>query len=117
MQKSKLGLRLLPLLTSLAVAGCGGDSSTTTATTSTVIAGTAAGGAPIVGTVTIKDSLGSQRSAQIQADGSYRIDVSGMTALSRCGPAAPSAAAPSTCTPPPFRPMSAAPSTSRLSPT
>ncbi|MBS0454200.1 MAG: hypothetical protein JSS14_23100 [Proteobacteria bacterium] len=47
---------------------------------STQIAGTAAVGAPLVGTVTVKDSQGRTRTAVIGANGSYSIDVSGMSA-------------------------------------
>lgn len=63
--KSELCLRFLPLLASLSVAGCGGDS---------VHHGHRhrRHRLPIVGTVTIKDGLSSQRSAQIQVDGRYR---------------------------------------------
>jgi uncharacterized protein (TIGR03437 family) len=44
------------------------------------LSGTAAAGAPIIGTVTVKDSLGAERVTLIEADGSYSIDVTGMTA-------------------------------------
>jgi uncharacterized protein (TIGR03437 family) len=48
--------------------------------TSLSLSGTAAAGAPIIGTVTVKDSLGAERVTLIEADGSYSIDVTGMTA-------------------------------------
>lgn len=48
--------------------------------TSTRISGVAAVGAPLVGTVTVKDALGATRTAPIGTNGSYSIDVSGMTA-------------------------------------
>ena len=44
------------------------------------LTGTAAGGAAIVGTVTIKDALGATRSELIEADGTYSVDVTGLTA-------------------------------------
>ncbi len=44
------------------------------------ISGVAAVGAPLVGTVTVKDALGATRTAVIGTNGSYSIDVSGMTA-------------------------------------
>jgi len=47
---------------------------------STTITGVAAVGAPLVGTVTVKDALGATRTSPIGANGSYSIDVSGMTA-------------------------------------
>ncbi|TXJ05798.1 MAG: hypothetical protein E6Q26_00215, partial [Acinetobacter sp.] len=45
-----------------------------------VISGTAAAGAPIVGKVTVKDAKGVQKTVDIEADGKYTVDVSGMTA-------------------------------------
>ncbi|MGB1297602.1 MAG: DUF5011 domain-containing protein [Psychrobium sp.] len=42
--------------------------------------GTAAAGAPIVGTVTIKDATGAVRSKLIEANGDYEVDVTGMQA-------------------------------------
>ncbi len=44
------------------------------------LTGTAAGGAAIVGTVTIKDALGATKSELIEADGTYSVDVTGLTA-------------------------------------
>lgn len=46
----------------------------------TLISGVAAVGAPLVGNVTVKDSKGATRSAAIGTNGSYSVDVSGMTA-------------------------------------
>ncbi len=43
------------------------------------ITGTAAAGAPVVGTVTVKDSTGATKTAAIGADGKYSVDVAGMT--------------------------------------
>lgn len=48
--------------------------------TSVSLSGTAAAGAAIVGTVTVKDALGESRSAIIEANGNYTVDVSGLTA-------------------------------------
>jgi len=42
--------------------------------------GTAAAGAPIIGTVTVKDATGAVRSKLIEANGDYEVDVSGMQA-------------------------------------
>lgn len=55
----------------------GGGSAATSATTT--ISGTAAGGAAVVGTVYVKDSLGTVKSAVIEANGHYSVDVTGMT--------------------------------------
>lgn len=63
-----------------ACGGGGGGGTTTSATPSTVISGTAAAGSPIIGKVTIKDSLGAQKTVDIAADGRYTVDVAGMTA-------------------------------------
>ncbi|MEJ8810666.1 hypothetical protein WKW77_06270 [Variovorax ureilyticus] len=73
----------------LAALGTGTGTSTSTASsgsdgngtqTSAKISGVAAVGAPLIGTVTVKDALGATRSAPIGTNGSYSIDVSGMTA-------------------------------------
>ena len=45
-----------------------------------MISGTAAAGAAIIGTVTVKDSRGAFQSVTIAADGNYSIDVSNLTA-------------------------------------
>lgn len=68
------------LLTVLALSGCGGGGGSSS-TPSTTISGTAAAGAPIIGTVYIKDSKGVEKSVAIPADsnGKFTIDVSGMT--------------------------------------
>lgn len=68
---------LLPaILGSALITGCGGGSS---GTTSSTLSGTAASGAPIIGTVTVKDSTSTEKTVQIAGDGSYSIDISGMT--------------------------------------
>jgi hypothetical protein len=54
--------------------GGGGGGSTTHA-----ISGTAAVGAPLKGTVTVKDSAGATRTVTIGTNGSYSVDVTGMT--------------------------------------
>lgn len=45
-----------------------------------MLSGTAAAGAAIIGTVTVKGALGNQKSQLIEADGSYEVDVTGLTA-------------------------------------
>nr|WP_298720499.1 hypothetical protein [uncultured Steroidobacter sp.] len=48
--------------------------------TASAFSGVAAVGAPLVGTVTVKDALGATRTVQIGTNGSYSVDVTGMTA-------------------------------------
>jgi hypothetical protein len=60
-----------------------GNQSTSTRTVNVTmgrVKGVAAAGAAIVGTVTVKGSLGMTTSSLIEADGSYDIDVTGLTA-------------------------------------
>lgn len=78
--------RLRTLLAALAIGlsacGGGGSSDSTSSVVTpviTTITGTAAGGAPMIGKVTVKDSLGAQKTVDILADGSYEVDVAGMT--------------------------------------
>jgi len=62
------------------LAACGGGSTTIQVLLGmTNLSGTAAGGAAIVGTVEVTDSLGAVRGAPIDADGKYQVDVAGMT--------------------------------------
>jgi hypothetical protein len=70
------------VLQMLILTACGGssDPGVTTPVASTTLSGTAAAGAAIVGQVTVKGSLGVTRSALIEADGSYDVDVTGLTA-------------------------------------
>lgn len=65
----------------LTIAGCGGGSGASSGSTPvTSISGTAAVGAPLVGTVAVKDALGATKSWTIGTNGSYSADVTGMTA-------------------------------------
>ncbi len=94
-------LRLKPVVfaCSLAIAGCGGGSSDpvdtgdsgNTGNVSTTLSGTAAAGAAIVGTVTVKGAMGNTNSALIEADGTYNVDVTGLTAPTDYVPRAQSA--------------------------
>jgi hypothetical protein len=67
----------------LTACSSGGDSpsGTPTGAASTTVSGTAAGGAPLVGTITVKDSKGIERPKNIDlaAGGAYSIDVTGLT--------------------------------------
>lgn len=65
----------------LAACGGAGGGGTSTGAASTTISGTAAGGAPLVGTMTVKDSKGIEKSKNIDlaAGGAYSIDVTGLT--------------------------------------
>lgn len=58
----------------------GGTNGSGGGVTSTQITGVAAVGAPLVGSVTVKDAKGVTRTAVIGTNGSYSVDVSGMTA-------------------------------------
>lgn len=66
-------------LTMLLVSACGGGGGGGGA--STTLKGTAAAGAPIIGTVYVKDSKGAEKSVPVEAtdNGKYSIDVSDMT--------------------------------------
>lgn len=55
--------------------GCGGGGGAP----SSILSGTVAGGAAVIGTVLVTDSLGATKGATIEANGHYSIDVSGMT--------------------------------------
>lgn len=70
----------------LAACGGGGGNATqdsakppVTSPVSVVFSGTAAVGAPLAGSVTVKDSKGVTKTAQIGGNGAYSVDVSGMT--------------------------------------
>ncbi|KQV45404.1 MULTISPECIES: hypothetical protein [unclassified Duganella] len=72
---------------SMALAACGGGGSDSnsaappvqTSPVSVVFNGTAAVGAPLAGSVTVKDSKGATKVAQIGDNGAYSVDVTGMT--------------------------------------
>lgn len=64
----------------LTACGGGGGGGGSVAAPSSVISGTAAAGSPIIGKVTVKDSLGAQKTVDIALDGSYSVDVADMTA-------------------------------------
>lgn len=67
--------------TALVVSACGGSGGT--ASPSSTVSGTAAAGAPIIGTVTIKDSTtpnAQKRTVTIEANGNYTVDVTGLKA-------------------------------------
>ena len=66
----------------LLLTACGGGGGGTTTPAASTIKGTASAGAPIIGTVTIKDSSTpfKTKTVTIAADGKYTIDVSGLTA-------------------------------------
>ena len=79
---AKLSVIAIAVSSALLLSACGGGGGGgggTTAAASSVITGTAAAGAPIIGKVTVKDSLGAQKTVDIEADGTYRVDVADMT--------------------------------------
>lgn len=71
---------LMVVLMLSACGGGGGSNSDAGGSATSTLSGTAAAGAPIVGQVTVKDALGNTKSALIAANGSYSVDVTGMTA-------------------------------------
>lgn len=67
----------------LVVSGCGGGGGSSNSgggTTSATLSGTAAAGLPLIGSVTVKDANGQTKTVTIGGNGSYTVDVSGMTA-------------------------------------
>ena len=78
------------IIGTIAIVGCGGGSGSSSSSssdddpipqnTTIIITGTAAAGAPIVGLVNVKGANGATASAFIEADGSFSIDVSALTA-------------------------------------
>lgn len=85
MKKLRFGATLATwLVVLLALAGCGGGGGTSTLTptpappAAKTVSGTAAAGAPIIGSVTIKDSAtpANTETVPIAADGKYSVDVS-----------------------------------------
>lgn len=82
----RLGSVFASALLFFSIAGCGGSSNSTnpapdSAPKAASISGTAAVGAPLIGTVTVKDALGVIRGpSDIGANGAYKVDVTGMTA-------------------------------------
>lgn len=78
----KIRLMSTALAASLLLAACGGDGGgkhTDAGSTKSTIAGTAAAGLPLVGSVTIKDAKGATRTVSIGANGAYTVDVSDLT--------------------------------------
>ena len=81
--KIKSATSSLVLAVSLGLTACGGGGSSSDSgggTPTAVLSGTAAAGAPLIGTVTVKGALGNTKSAFIEADGDYNVDVTGLTA-------------------------------------
>ena len=89
MQPARLALSLISAAI-LTLTGCGGGGASDTASnggnnnppavTTSSITGTAAAGLPLVGTVTVKDATGATKTVAIGTNGSYTVDVTGMTA-------------------------------------
>lgn len=89
---------LLACMASVALSACGGSGSSDSGSTpppgsgspppgssdpppeAAGISGVAAVGAPLVGTVTVRDALGATKTVAIGSNGSYSVDVTGMTA-------------------------------------
>jgi len=85
----KFNKLILASAVSMALAACGGGGSDSNSGTTTppvqtspvsvVFSGTAAVGAPLEGSVTVKDAKGATKVVQIGANGAYSVDVTGMT--------------------------------------
>ncbi|KAF0219992.1 MAG: hypothetical protein FD174_1716 [Geobacteraceae bacterium] len=80
-------LVMFGVVTTMVLAACGGGGGSTTSSTpppaATTLSGVAAAGAPIIGSVTIKDSTtptAQTKTVPIAADGKYTVDVSDMKA-------------------------------------
>jgi hypothetical protein len=73
-------LSVLCTIAAVALVACGGGGGSAPSS-STTLSGVAAGGAPLVGTVYIKDSKGVEKSTTIDltANGAYTFDVAGLT--------------------------------------
>lgn len=74
-------IALASAITSALLAGCGGGGGGGGAGTAapSMLSGTVAGGAAVIGSVIVTDSLGATKGGTIEADGHYAIDVSGMS--------------------------------------
>jgi hypothetical protein len=59
--------------------GGGGGGANPVAATTATLSGTVAGGAAVIGTVVVTDSLGATKGGSIEANGHYSVDVTGMT--------------------------------------
>jgi hypothetical protein len=59
--------------------GGGGGGANPVAATTATLSGTVAGGAAVIGTVVVTDSLGATKGGTIEANGHYSVDVTGMT--------------------------------------
>ncbi len=84
----KFNKLILTSAVSMALAACGGGGNSSSSETtppaqtspvSVVFSGTAAVGAPLEGSVTVKDAKGATKAAQIGSNGAYSVDVTGMT--------------------------------------
>lgn len=73
----KIVVSMIFAFTAIIMSGCSSSSDSTPATA--VLSGTAATGAPIDGTVYVKDAKGVEKSVATAADGSFTLDVPDMT--------------------------------------
>lgn len=74
---------VLTIITTAVLCACGGGGSSSNSNTggapSTTLSGTAAGGAPMVGTVVVKHANGETAPVPINSDGTFSVDVSQLT--------------------------------------
>jgi len=85
MKRNTIGTRMaISVAVAMALAACGGSgtpAANPSQPSTNVVSGTAAVGAPLVGTVTVKDALGATKGPiAIGTNGAYSVDVTGMTA-------------------------------------
>ncbi len=81
MRRTRFGLIAGLLAGVLAACGGGGGGEGSSVPVATqVLSGVVAGGAPVIGQVTVKDSAGTTRTALIEADGNYQVDGEGLLA-------------------------------------
>jgi hypothetical protein len=82
LNRSKVDWTLTTAVLTLGLTACGGHSKSdaTSAQPTVTVSGTAAAGQPLVGSVTVRDAAGAIRTVPIGANGSYSVDVTGMTA-------------------------------------
>jgi uncharacterized protein len=79
MRSMKLFGVLSLLMVKILLVGCSSDDNAPAAGAALTVSGYATAGAAIVGTVSLKDSAGTVKTGTIGSDGSYSINVSGLT--------------------------------------
>lgn len=78
--KHRLLLAGLVAAATMGLTACGSDDKDSPAAAGATLSGTAATGAPLIGQVTVKDANGVMRTTDLRLDGTYTVDVAGLTA-------------------------------------